>query len=866
MHRHYMGSLLAAGSVAALVCPVSAHAQVADEVQWSLPAQDLSISLREVSARTGRSVIAPSELVSGRQAPAISGSFTAEGAVRMLLSGSGLDVRRVGEGLVVFAPAAANRGLEGGSEAAEPVTADEETIVVTGTNIRGSRPTSPVIVLGREQIDQSGATSVEQLMRDVPQNSQAGVGQENFRVPGAGADPTEQGAGLNLRGLGQRATLVLINGRRVAPSGAGSFVDVSLIPISAVQRVEILTDGASAIYGSDAVGGVVNFIMRRDFNGLETTVRAGTATRGDGDELLASAIGGRSWSTGSAMLAYEYRLEDEVLARDRPFTINLAPGTALLPRERRHSLFGTLRQEIARGLELDVAGSYSHRDTDRPYFFLGSPLPVDAVAEARTTTLTGTLSYRFASDWLAQLSGGYSLSSTAQQQTQPGGQELVNRLDTRHEIFDFGFQADGSLISLPGGSVRAAIGAQARHESGVDIFETRVNPARTLSAERDLRSLFAELYVPLFSSSNRFGGMERLIVTAALRYEHYDRYGGSYDPKVGLLWSPLNGLSLRASYGTSFRAPLLSESVGRYNASYFAAGVLTVAPPSPGGVALSLGGSNPGIRPERSESWTAGAEFVPHFAPGLEIRANYYSIRFSDRIALPSPTVAIIGNPAFEPILTRNPSSQTVLDILAGAGQVTDFSGPGFTNGRASPGDVTVIIDNRFGNTAVTDTSGIDLGLRYAFDVGRSHFIADVNANYILSFDDQLTSAAPAISALNRPYRPVDLRARGSLGWTRDRWSGTLAANYTDNYRDDRASVVRALPSYTAVDAQLAYTFGGAAGQRRSLRVALDVQNLFDTDPPRLLPDRGSTSGVGYDPVNASARGRVIALTLRRVW
>jgi outer membrane receptor protein involved in Fe transport len=865
MHASYIGSLLAAGSIAAMVSAAPAQAQLADEVQISLPAQDLAVSLREVSTRTGRNIIVPAELVRGRQAPAVSGPFTAEGAVRVLLTGSGLGVRRVGDSLVVYLPEATIPNAEADEGAASAGDGDE-TIIVTGTNIRGSQPTSPLIVIGRTEIDQSGATSVEQLMRDVPQNSQAGVSQENFRVPGAGADPTEQGAGLNLRGLGQRATLVLVNGRRVAPSGAGSFVDVSLIPISAVERVEILPDGASAIYGSDAVGGVINFIMRRNFNGLETTVRAGTATQGDGDEFLASAIGGRSWSTGNAMLAYEYRLQDEVLARDRPYTINLSPGTVLLPRERRHSLFGTARQEIADGLELDVAASYSHRDTDRSYFLLGNPLPVNAVAEARALTGTGTLSYRFESDWLARVNAGYSRSSSTQSQTQPGGQELVNRVDTRHEIYDLGFQADGSILSLPGGNVRAAFGAQGRRESSVDIFETRVNPARTLSADREVRSLFAELYVPLFSQANRFGGMERLTVTAALRYEHYDRYGGSYDPRLGVLWSPLRGLSLRASYGTSFRAPLLSESVGLYNAFYFAAGVLTIAPPSPGGVALGLGGSNPDIRPERSESWTAGMDFLPAFAPGLEARANYYSIRFSDRIALPSPSLAIIGNPAFEPILSRNPSTQDVLNILAGARQVLDFSGPGFTNGGATPGNVTVIIDNRFGNTAVTSTTGIDLGLRYGFDFGRNHFSADVNANYILSFDDRLTSAAPPISALNRPYRPVDLRVRGSLAWTRGGWSGVLSANYTDSYRDDRRPVVLSIPSSTIVDAQLGYSFGGNTGNRRSLRIALDVQNLFDTDPPALQPDNGATSGVGYDPVNASARGRIVSLSLRRVW
>src|SRR4051794_40175503 len=163
MHRHYIGSLLAAGSVAALICPAPAQAQLADEVQLALPAQDLSVSLREVSARTGRNIIAPSELVRGRQAPAVTGPFTAEGAVRILLTGSGLGVRRVGDSLVVFQS-------DGPEPAAEPERAaaagpgESEPIVVTGTNIRGAQPTSPLIVIGRQQIDESGASSVDRLL------------------------------------------------------------------------------------------------------------------------------------------------------------------------------------------------------------------------------------------------------------------------------------------------------------------------------------------------------------------------------------------------------------------------------------------------------------------------------------------------------------------------------------------------------------------------------------------------------------------------------------------------------------------------------------------------------------------------------
>src|SRR5690606_21538723 len=270
---------------------------------------------------TGQSIVVSGDLVRDLRAPAVSGSFTVEDTLRMLLAGTGLGVRRVGSSLVVVnagggerpAPAELAGGAEGG----------DGTIVVTGTHLRGAPASSPMIVIGREEIDRSGATSVEQLMRKLPQNSQGGVNQENFGASVPDQDATDHGAGLNLRGLGQRATLVLLDGRRLAPSGYGSFIDVSMIPLSLIERVEVLTDGASAIYGSDAVGGVVNFNLRDRVEGLGTSVQAGLATRGGGEQLLLSQAGGTEWNSGHGLVAYEYRREDEVTAGSRSFTIDL---------------------------------------------------------------------------------------------------------------------------------------------------------------------------------------------------------------------------------------------------------------------------------------------------------------------------------------------------------------------------------------------------------------------------------------------------------------------------------------------------------------------------------------------------------------
>ena len=157
-----------------------------------------------------------------------------------------------------------------------------EKVEVTGSRIKriDAETSSPVQVITRDQIDRSGAKSVSELLSSVPA-SNVGSFNEN-----AVASFTPGAAGVSLRGLGAQATLILINGRRVAPFGFASggqttFVDVNSIPIEVVERVEILLDGASAIYGSDAIGGVVNMILRKDFTGAQIAAGMGISSHSD---------------------------------------------------------------------------------------------------------------------------------------------------------------------------------------------------------------------------------------------------------------------------------------------------------------------------------------------------------------------------------------------------------------------------------------------------------------------------------------------------------------------------------------------------------------------------------------------------------
>jgi outer membrane receptor for ferrienterochelin and colicin len=186
----------------------------------------------------------------------------------------------------------------------------QETIYVTGSRIgHGSdfESPSPVVTVDREAIEKSGYTNLQQLLVKLP-----AAGNGTFSTRGNNQDSTANGAaGISLRGLGADATLVLVNGRRVAISSFAEnittgFVDINSIPVSAIERVEVLKDGASAVYGSDAVAGVINIVLRKDFEGLEFSTGYGQTTSSGLDEVTASAVWGTGSDAGNVTVIFEY--------------------------------------------------------------------------------------------------------------------------------------------------------------------------------------------------------------------------------------------------------------------------------------------------------------------------------------------------------------------------------------------------------------------------------------------------------------------------------------------------------------------------------------------------------------------------------
>ena len=200
-------------------------------------------------------------------------------------------------------------------------------ITVTGTLLREVNPASQVLTLTVEDFEQRGVHSAEDIVRSLPQNKASLNSSSSLTdtILSAGRDggfPDLQGnAAANLRGLGLQNTLVLVNGRRTAgsPIFEGNFVNLSNIPFAAIERVEVLLDGASSIYGADAVGGVINFILRERWSGSETSVRYEASNNG-GDLYSLNQVFGTTWLSGNAVLAISTRRGNPVSSRKAGWT------------------------------------------------------------------------------------------------------------------------------------------------------------------------------------------------------------------------------------------------------------------------------------------------------------------------------------------------------------------------------------------------------------------------------------------------------------------------------------------------------------------------------------------------------------------
>jgi iron complex outermembrane receptor protein len=307
--------------LAATACSI-AHATVAER-SFNIPRQSLPSALRAFGLQSGMPIVFSTSNTSLVMSPAVVGVFKPEVALARLLNGTSLTYVRAGAGFTVVrieepkrpsatahvipAPAPPRVVSADPPAAAVPVapaTVEQVgEVIVTGSSIRGVAPVgSALIGVGRATIVATAPANTKELLSAIPQLGNFGANAEQStpnRFRTAGFQP-------NIHNLGIYATLTLFNGHRMAPVGGEAvFPDPSIIPVIAIDRVELIADGASSVYGSDAVAGVVNFIYRKNVEGVEAS-----ATYGWNDTRYrkrdAAVIAGHTWESGSVMAAYEF--------------------------------------------------------------------------------------------------------------------------------------------------------------------------------------------------------------------------------------------------------------------------------------------------------------------------------------------------------------------------------------------------------------------------------------------------------------------------------------------------------------------------------------------------------------------------------
>ena len=378
-------------------------------------------------------------------------------------------------------------------------------------------------------------------------------------------------------------------------------------------------------------------------------------------------------------------------------------------------------------------------------------------------------------------------------------------------------------------------------------------------------AVFGEIFLPLIGGDNRRPGFERLELSLAGRFEDYSDFGSSTDPKIGLLFSPVDGFNLRGTWGTSFRAPLLIELDTSANS------IILFDLPDPSAtigtsLAAVLQGNNASLTPEEATTWTAGFDLQPSALPGFELSMTYFSIEFEERIVSPNTDQLInsLSDPALGAIVDHNflqaDLDALIADALA-AGNLLDFSFG--QQGAASV--IDVIVDGRLQNLAQTDLDGLDFDALYTTESGFGDWTFSFAGTYLFNLDERFTADLPSTDVLGQVFRPPELRFRSGLSWSHNGVGANAFVNYVDDLIDPRATPSTPIDSYTTVDFQVNARLGELFNSNilDGAFMYVSIINAFDEQPPFVADP---FANLNFDPENHDILGRFVAVGLTHRW
>ena len=730
----------------------------------------------------------------------------------------------------------------------------------------------PVDVFTEQQIE-SASSSMEtnQIIQKLTPSF-------NFPRPTI-TDGTDSVRPATLRNLGPDQLLVLINGKRRHVSalvnvnnsvGRGSSgVDLNAIPAAAIERIEVLRDGAAAQYGSDAIAGVINIVLKSGVDPLKLGLHAGVTTHSDGELFDVNGTWGAPIGNGAINITAEYRDRNETNRAGRDLRDQIVAGDAgnnAVPQPNHHwgdseatDILAWLNTNIPLTPDASTSfyafGGWSRRDGSHGGFYRRAlqdtnwpqiyPLGFLPLIEPDVEDYSATAGVRgIVSDIFWDLSAQYghnsfdfNIRNTLNTSLGPnippnkttffsGGLEfnhILANLDLTRE-FQVGLagplnvaggleyrhenfqQHEGEPDSWRDGGVPNQLGGRAA--PGAQVFPG-FRPANVVDADRDSYAVYVDLEADV---------LRALRIGLAGRFEDYSDFGNTSDGKLTLRFQPVQPLVFRAAASTGFRAPSLSQAnFSSVSTTFLAVGgvltpfeVATFRAASPEAAAL---GAEP-LKPEESVNLSAGVVVSP--VPGLEFSADFWRIDIDDRI-----------------VLSGNFTGPTIRALLAPFGGV---------NGARF-----------FTNAIDTETTGYDLTGRYNWNLGSAGRL-DLTAAYSRSKNEivRVSDTPPQLAGFSEVLfdrvvrrlticgQPED-NLRLGADWQKDRLGFLVRTNRYGEYCSftNPAAFDQTFSDEWVTDVEIAYTW-------KPLTFAIGAQNVGDNFPDRNIgPDANAFGPVG---------------------
>ena len=893
-------------------------------------------------------------------------------------------------------------GLAGAPPAARAQTtastvedAQLSEVVVTGSRIKGNpdaASANPITVVSAADLQNSNSLDIESVLAKLPSVGSNGL--NNAESSNFGGNGFEF---VDLRNLGSQRTLVLVDGQRFvtsANSGAFAGVDFNNIPSEFVDHIEVLRDGASPIYGSDAVAGVINIITKKHFDGVQIDASAGQTSKHDKQTYSVSATLGSNFERGNIVLNLGYNKSDPIYQRDRSWARNIngsansgffpdghyqgtnpdgssydlmgnghggfSPAPVAFDTAKYPNLFGGTSRKTFNGaaryklnadsenfpVELVTQVMYTDRSnfgianpdpqvgvactptgaagcTDENIKGLPGPLTPDApggntasfpfrstvignriyltdVQTIRTVAgFEGTLFKDFA--WEVKFNHGQS-------DGQAHSNNLVDMVNLATFTGDINnltpadltllrvnatdilkttentltAQISGPMARLPGGDVAFALGGDIRREFLSDTPDFANATGRTdqggtpTRGAYDLKEGFLEVNVPMLK--DKFLARE-LTLNGAVRDSHYSNFGNATTWKTTLNWAPSDGIRMRSTLSTSFRAPtiqelylanttsfsgvndpcdtsplsnsLLTTSSGSKHAvvqanciaSLSAVGInpATYTPSATGSQQIAgVSGGNPHLTPEKTRGLTVGTVFTPTFVPHFQATVDYWRIKLANQIIqIPDAQTALnlcyasvgLSAPACATIGPRTPvpiSSQPTAGGISSQTLTSLNSGTISTDGIDFGVDYTIPLGAAGGKLSFTDTATHTLS-----------FLAADQSGTVNSFLGKIQQTSSPFTSAN-PKWQNRLTTAWSMGALSLSWSARFiqgVKRFTDpNSPPPNCSVLGdCLPRVWYHDIVGTYVYKGAS-------FIAGIDNLLDKDPPYFKDTVGRTN------------------------